>query len=176
MWARVANLVARWGDDPDDTLEIRVQKRVLVTVSAVVGIIGALWGALYLAFDEPLAAAIPWTYALGVGASLFGFALTGPWGYLSGAGNSFGPLEVGPLSSLAYLGLGGLLVRASYRERNQLQRALSVTMAALVGLILIDLSGTRLAELLAVNGPDAVLHGALAVATVTVGISVRRAG
>ncbi|HEY5578370.1 MAG TPA: acyltransferase [Acidimicrobiia bacterium] len=105
-----------------------------------------------------------------------GFALTGPWGYLSGAGTSFGPLEVGPLSSLAYLGLGGLLVRASYRERNQLQRALSVTMAALVGLILIDLSGTRLAELLAVNGPDAVLHGALAVATVTVGISVRRAG
>ena len=77
MWGRLAESVASLGDDPDDTLEIRVQKRVLVTVSAVVGSIGVLWGALYLVFDEPLAAAIPWTYALGVGASLFGFALTG---------------------------------------------------------------------------------------------------
>jgi guanylate cyclase len=77
MWARVASHFAMLGADPDDTLEIRVQKRVLVTVSAVVGSMAALWGALYLAFDEPLAAAIPWTYALGVGASLFGFARTG---------------------------------------------------------------------------------------------------
>jgi guanylate cyclase len=36
-----------------------------------------LWGALYFVFDEPLAASIPWTYALGVGVSLLVFAVTG---------------------------------------------------------------------------------------------------
>jgi guanylate cyclase len=77
MWSRVVNLIERVGDNADDTLELRIQKRVLVAVSAVVGSIGLLWGALYLAFDEPLAASIPWTYALCVGASLAGFAATG---------------------------------------------------------------------------------------------------
>jgi len=77
MWARVVNLVARIGDDPADTLEIRIQKRVLVAVSTVVGIIALLWGALYFVFDERLAASIPWTYALGVGVSLLGFVVTG---------------------------------------------------------------------------------------------------
>lgn len=77
MWARVVNLVARIGDDPEDTLEVRIQKRVLVAVSIVVGSIGVLWGSLYLVFGEPLAASIPWTYALGVGVSLLGFAVTG---------------------------------------------------------------------------------------------------
>ena len=77
MWARVVNLVVRIGDDPTDTLEIRIQKRVLVAVSTVVGLIALLWGTLYLVFDEPLAASIPWTYAVGVGASLLVFAVTG---------------------------------------------------------------------------------------------------
>jgi len=77
MWARVVNLVVRIGDDPDDTLEIRIQKRVLVAVSTVVGLTALLWGALYFVFDEPLAASIPWTYALGVGVSLLVFAVTG---------------------------------------------------------------------------------------------------
>jgi len=77
MWARVVDFVARIGDDPDDTLEIRIQKRVLVAVSTVVGVTALLWGALYLVFDEPLAASIPWTYAFAVGVSLLGFSVTG---------------------------------------------------------------------------------------------------
>lgn len=76
MWAGLVRLVENVADDPGDTLELRLQKRVLVVVSVVVGFIGVLWGALYLAFDEPLAAAIPWTYAVGVGTSLVVFAVT----------------------------------------------------------------------------------------------------
>ena len=76
MWARVVNLLERVGDDPDDTVQLRLQKRVLVAVSAVVAFIGVIWGALYLAFDQPLAAFIPWIYAVGVGSSLGVFAVT----------------------------------------------------------------------------------------------------
>ncbi len=76
MWSRGINLLERVGDDPDDTPQLRLQKRVLVAVSAVVAWIGALWGVLYMALDEPLAASIPWIYALGVGSSLGVFAVT----------------------------------------------------------------------------------------------------
>lgn len=76
MWARVGNLLERVGDDPDDTAQLRLQKRVLVAVSAVVAVIAALWGALYLFFHEPVAASIPWIYAVGVGSSLVVFART----------------------------------------------------------------------------------------------------
>lgn len=76
MWARLAQRLGRIGEDPADSIELRAQKRVLVVVSIVVAILAIGWGAVYLAFDEPLAALIPWTYTVGVSLSLAYFAVT----------------------------------------------------------------------------------------------------
>ena len=76
MWARWFNRLERIGEDPSDSIELRAQKRVLVVVSFVVAVLALGWGAVYLAFDEPLAAAIPWTYTAAVSVSLVFFAIT----------------------------------------------------------------------------------------------------
>lgn len=56
--------VSQIGVDPADTAAERLQKTLLLAFTAVSIIAGFLWGALYLAFDEPLAAAIPLGYAV----------------------------------------------------------------------------------------------------------------
>ena len=71
---RLLRRIERIGEDPSDSIELRAQKRVLVAISVVVAILAAAWGAVYLAFDEPLAAAIPWTYMLAVVVSLAFFS------------------------------------------------------------------------------------------------------
>jgi len=76
VWARWFNRLERIGEDPSDPIELRAQKRVLVAVSFVVAVIALGWGAVYLAFDEPLAALIPWTYTAAVSVSLVVFAVT----------------------------------------------------------------------------------------------------
>jgi len=76
VWARWFNRLERVGEDPSDSIELRAQKRVLVVVSFVVAVLAVGWGAVYLAFDEPLAAAIPWTYTVAVSVSLVSFAIT----------------------------------------------------------------------------------------------------
>jgi guanylate cyclase len=68
--------LGRIGADPADDVEISLQKRVLVAVSALIAVLALLWGLLYLAYDERLAAAIPWTYAGSVMVSLVAFAVT----------------------------------------------------------------------------------------------------
>jgi len=77
VWAAPLKSIERIGEDPDDPLELRSQKRVLVVVSVVVAILAIGWGSVYLAFGEPLAAAIPWTYTGAVAVSLVVFALSG---------------------------------------------------------------------------------------------------
>lgn len=77
MAGRLRALIARIADAPTDTVELRLQKRVLVTVSVIVGSAGILWGLFYFFFGETLAATIPWIYAGGVGLSLVLFAVTG---------------------------------------------------------------------------------------------------
>ena len=74
MWVRLFRRIERIGEDPTDSIELRAQKRVLVAISVVVAILAAGWGAVYLAFDEQLAAAIPWTYMLAVVVSLAFFS------------------------------------------------------------------------------------------------------
>jgi adenylate cyclase len=76
VWARWFNRLERIGEDPSDSIELRAHKRVLVVVSFVVALLALGWGAVYLAFDEPLAAAIPWTYTAAVSVSLVFFAIT----------------------------------------------------------------------------------------------------
>jgi guanylate cyclase len=74
--SRIVQRFESIGDDPGDSLEIRLQKRVLVAVSALVGGLAVLWGGIYLWYDEPLAAAIPWVYSAAVTASLGVYAVT----------------------------------------------------------------------------------------------------
>jgi guanylate cyclase len=77
VWVALLKSIERIGEDPDDSLELRSQKRVLVVLSVVVAILAIGWGSVYLAFGEPLAAAIPWTYTGAVTVSLAVFALSG---------------------------------------------------------------------------------------------------
>lgn len=72
----MAERLGRFGSDPGDTSEIRVRKRVLVAVSMLIAVFAVLWGGIYLAFGQPLAAAIPWTYSIAVIISLIAFART----------------------------------------------------------------------------------------------------
>ena len=68
----------RWStESPEDPVELRIQKRMLVTVSGVVAVIGVIWGVMYSIFDEPTAALIPFAYSASVTVSLVVYALTG---------------------------------------------------------------------------------------------------
>ena len=51
------------GADPADDADLALQKRILVGVSTLIFIAAVVWGFLYVALDEPLAGAIPLTYA-----------------------------------------------------------------------------------------------------------------
>jgi guanylate cyclase len=57
-------LVARIGADPDDSDEVRLQKSLLTLGSLMFIVAGALWGVLYLLLGEPIAGAIPLSYAI----------------------------------------------------------------------------------------------------------------
>ena len=52
------------GADPNDSDEVRVQKSSLALGSFMFIIAGALWGVLYFLFGEPIAGAIPFSYAV----------------------------------------------------------------------------------------------------------------
>ena len=59
-----------------DPPELRLQKRVLVAISVSVAIAAVIWGAIYVAVGEALAASIPWVYAAASMLSLGVFAAT----------------------------------------------------------------------------------------------------
>jgi adenylate cyclase len=73
----VVRRLAGIGSNPSDPAELQTQKRVLVSVSLIVATLALGWGAVYLVLNEPLAAAIPWTYSAGAAISLTVFAVTG---------------------------------------------------------------------------------------------------
>ena len=52
------------GAEPDDSGDVRLQKRTLITTSLLGLIIGFGWGAVYLTLGEPLAASIPGLYGV----------------------------------------------------------------------------------------------------------------
>ena len=75
--ARALNaLTSRIGADASDSDEVRVRRRMLLATSYLILPAAILWGAIYLAFDEPAAAAIPWGYATLSGSSIVVFWLT----------------------------------------------------------------------------------------------------
>ena len=60
---RILWRIARIGAGPADTDEVRLQKTLLVASTLLMAPAGILWGAIYLYFDEPLAASIPLSYS-----------------------------------------------------------------------------------------------------------------
>jgi class 3 adenylate cyclase len=72
-WARLA-VLGRVGASPGDTDEERIQKTLVVASTVMMASLAVLWGALYLAFGEVLAASIPLAYAVASFVSLALFA------------------------------------------------------------------------------------------------------
>lgn len=64
------------GFNPEDPTDTRLQRRVLVALAVLVSFIAVFWGLIYFAFDEPLAAAIPWSYAALSSSGVAVFAVT----------------------------------------------------------------------------------------------------
>jgi guanylate cyclase len=67
---------ARIGSNPNDDDDIRLQKSLLVLCAIPFIIAGFAWGLMYALFDEPLAGAIPFSYAVISLFSLIHFGLT----------------------------------------------------------------------------------------------------
>ncbi|HET7684919.1 MAG TPA: adenylate/guanylate cyclase domain-containing protein [Candidatus Limnocylindria bacterium] len=62
MISELIRAVGRIGAEPADTADERARRSLLVSIVVFVLPFGAVWGVLYWAADERLAAAIPWTY------------------------------------------------------------------------------------------------------------------
>ena len=61
---RLFPFVARVGVSPDDSDEVRLRKASLVLGSLMFIVAGTLWGIMYWLFDQALAGAIPFSYAI----------------------------------------------------------------------------------------------------------------
>jgi adenylate cyclase len=64
------------GVDPDDPEEVRLEKTLMVTGMIMVIAATAIWGAVYMLFNEPLASAISLFYSAVTSLSLVYFSLT----------------------------------------------------------------------------------------------------
>ena len=61
---RTILFIGRIGADRKDIEEVRLQKALLVAGALMFSLAGAMWGVLYIALGEPLAGAIPMSYAV----------------------------------------------------------------------------------------------------------------
>jgi guanylate cyclase len=69
-------LISRIGADPNDGDDLRLKKSLLVICAVPFILAGAVWGVMYIRFREPLAGAIPLSYALFSLLSVIHFGLT----------------------------------------------------------------------------------------------------
>lgn len=60
MVSRLVLRILTLGADPRESGDERARKSLLVAVCLLVLPAGVIWGGLYLAFDEPVAALFPW--------------------------------------------------------------------------------------------------------------------
>ena len=73
---RLIVLLGRLGANPAESEEDRLHKTLVVGASLMFILAGLLWGSVYIAFDEPLAGAVPISYALASSLSILVFGLT----------------------------------------------------------------------------------------------------
>ncbi|MBA1443696.1 MAG: adenylate/guanylate cyclase domain-containing protein [Chromatiales bacterium] len=69
-------VIRRIGAEAVDSEDARLQKTLLIGASLMLIIMGLLWGGIYIEFDEPLAGAVPITYAVISSLSILLFGLT----------------------------------------------------------------------------------------------------
>ena len=63
----ISNLLTRLGaigSHPKDNAEVKMQKSLLIAFSGIMGPLGLVWSGIYYYFNEPIAAAIPFTYSV----------------------------------------------------------------------------------------------------------------
>jgi adenylate cyclase len=100
----VRTRVARIGADPHDDEERRSQKALLVTISALILPIAALWGALYLAFGSPIGV-VPFVYFAILLGAIVVFSRTRDFDLLLRVGQ----LDILLAPTLSMIPLGGIL-------------------------------------------------------------------
>lgn len=64
------------GASPDDARDFRLQRKLLVGLSLMITAAAVIWSIIYLVFDEPIAASIPFLYAVFSLLSIIIFAFT----------------------------------------------------------------------------------------------------
>ena len=64
------------GASPDDARDFRLQRKLLVGLSLMITAAAVIWSLIYLVFDEPIAASIPFLYAVFSLLSIIIFAFT----------------------------------------------------------------------------------------------------
>jgi guanylate cyclase len=73
---RLPEIMSLIGADPTDSDEARLERTLLVSASLMFILAGLLWGAVYVAFGEPLAGAVPLSYSAVASLSIVVFGLT----------------------------------------------------------------------------------------------------
>jgi len=63
FFSKVISIISCIGADPNDSVSIRLQKTTLLLSSLMMATLAAIWGSIYLAYGEKIAASIPYTYA-----------------------------------------------------------------------------------------------------------------
>ncbi len=76
MWEWLTNAVQGIGVDPEDSEEIRIQKRMLVAVTGIVTMFAVVWGVVYWLLGEPGAGVIPLGYSVLTAINLIVFSRT----------------------------------------------------------------------------------------------------
>jgi guanylate cyclase len=76
FFEKIILFIGRFGADRKDIEEVRLQKALLVVGALMFSLAGALWGVLYVALGDPLAGAIPLSYAVISLLSVLVFGLT----------------------------------------------------------------------------------------------------
>ncbi len=77
LWVKtIITRVARIGADPLDETDLRLRKSLLVVCAVLFMLAGFVWGVMYAVFNEHLAGAIPFSYAVISLVSLIHFGLT----------------------------------------------------------------------------------------------------
>ncbi|MBI4788320.1 MAG: adenylate/guanylate cyclase domain-containing protein [Chloroflexi bacterium] len=80
---RYGSFLARIGADPNDSDQVRVNKIFFLSIAPLTILSGILWGLMYFAFDEPVAASIPLGYSALSFTSIVIFARIRHYGFLN---------------------------------------------------------------------------------------------
>ena len=94
--------VLRIGADQRDAEDVRLRKVLVLSAAMMVALAAGIWGAIYWMFDEPLAAAVPWSYVVFTAVSVAVLAKTRA--YLPFAVGHFVALVILPFALMWVLG------------------------------------------------------------------------